>query len=97
MRGITVTGPTGTHAYLDLLDIEVSTSKPPVARVELEIKQGNGIKRNMRKLRRNDNLYDLIVRSSGTDKPETLIVPRSIALTHKAVVHLVDFNLWPVG
>jgi len=65
VRGITVKGLTGTHAYLYLQDIEVSASKPPVARVELEIRQGNGIKRVMRRLGRNDNLYDL---SGGLDQ-----------------------------
>ncbi len=71
VRGITVKGLTGTNAYLYLQDIEVSTSKPPVARVELEIKQGNGIKRVMRKLGRNDNLYDL---SGGLDQYKGYVV-----------------------
>jgi len=71
VRGITVKGLTGTNAYLYLQDIEVSASKPPVARVELEIKQGNGIKRVMRKLGRNDNLYDL---SGGLDQYKGYVV-----------------------
>ena len=58
VRGISVKGLTGTNAYLYLESIEVSTSAP-VARVELEIKQNNGIKRVLRKLVRNDNLFDL--------------------------------------
>ena len=58
VRGISVKGLTGTNAYLYLESIEVSTSAP-VARVELEIKQNNGIKRVLRKLSRNDNLFDL--------------------------------------
>lgn len=64
VRGITVRGLTGTHAYLYLQDIEISVNKAPQARVELEIKQNNGIKRVIRKLGRNDNLYDL---SGGLD------------------------------
>ena len=71
VRGITVKGLTGTHAYLYLQDIEVSASRPPVARVELEIKQGTGIKRVMRKLGRNDNLYDL---SGGLDQYKGYVV-----------------------
>jgi type III restriction enzyme len=71
VRGITVKGLTGTHAYLYLQDIEVSASKPPMARVELEIKQGNGIKRVLRKLGRNDNLYDL---SGGLDQYKGYVV-----------------------
>jgi type III restriction enzyme len=58
VRGISVKGLTGTNAYLYLESIEVSTAAP-VARVELEIKQNSGIKRVLRKLSRNDNLYDL--------------------------------------
>ncbi len=58
VRGISVKGQTGTNAYLYLESIEVSTAAP-VARVELEIKQNNGIKRVMRRLSRNDNLFDL--------------------------------------
>ncbi len=58
VRGISVKGLTGTNAYLYLESIEVSTAAP-VARVELEIKQINGIKRVLRKLSRNDNLFDL--------------------------------------
>lgn len=58
VRGISVKGLTGTNAYLYLESIEISKSAP-VARVELEIKQNNGIKRVLRKLSRNDNLFDL--------------------------------------
>lgn len=58
VRGISVKGLTGTNAYLYLESIEVSKSAP-VARVELEVKQNNGIKRVLRKLSRNDNLFDL--------------------------------------
>jgi type III restriction enzyme len=58
VRGISVKDLTGTNAYLYLESIEVSKSAP-VARVELEIKQNIGIKRVLRKLSRNDNLFDL--------------------------------------
>ena len=59
VRGISVKGLTGTNAYLYLESIEISTSKPPIARIELEIKQNNGIKRVVRKLGKNDNLFDI--------------------------------------
>lgn len=65
VRGITVKGLTGTNAYLYLERIEVSASKPPMARVEMEIKQNSGIKRVVRKLGRGDNLYEL---SGGLDQ-----------------------------
>lgn len=71
VRGITIKNLTGTNAYLFLQDIEVSSSKPPMARVEFEVKQSNGIKRVMRKLGRNDNLYDL---SGGLDQYKGYVV-----------------------
>lgn len=71
VRGITIKNLTGTNAYLFLQDIEVSTNKPPMARVEFEVKQNSGIKRVMRKLGRNDNLYDL---SGGLDQYKGYVV-----------------------
>ena len=58
VRGITVRGLTGTNAYLYLESIQIS-SGPPVARIEFEVKQQNGIKRVVRKFGRNDDLYQI--------------------------------------
>lgn len=58
VRGISVKGLSGTHAYLYLESIEVST-QTPVARIEIETRQTSGIKRILRKLKKGDNLYDL--------------------------------------
>ncbi|WP_319549510.1 DEAD/DEAH box helicase family protein [Desulfogranum marinum] len=58
VRGISVKGLSGTNAYLFLESIEVS-KQTPVARIEIEVKQNNGIKRITRKLKKGDNLYDL--------------------------------------
>lgn len=71
VRGITIKNLTGTNAYLFLQDIEVSSNKPPMARVEFEVKQNSGIKRVLRKLGRNDNLYDL---SGGLDQYKGYVV-----------------------
>ncbi|MHB1272702.1 MAG: type III restriction-modification system endonuclease [Rhodanobacter sp.] len=66
VRGIAVKGLAGTNAYLYLQSIEISKSKPPVARVELEQKLANGnIKPVVRKLGKGDNLFDL---SNGMDQ-----------------------------
>lgn len=66
VRGIAVKGLAGTNAYLYLQSIEISKSKPPVARVELEQKLTNGtIKPVVRKLGKGDNLFDL---SNGLDQ-----------------------------
>jgi len=66
VRGIAVKGLGGTTGYLYLQSIEISTKKPPEARVELEQKLANGdIKRVVRKLGKGDNLFDL---SGGLDQ-----------------------------
>jgi len=66
VRGIAVKGLAGTTSYLYLQSIDISTKKPPEARVELEQKLTNGsIKRIVRKLGKGDNLFDL---SNGLDQ-----------------------------
>lgn len=71
VRGINVKGLTATNSYLYLESIEISASKPPVARVEYEVRQKNGIKRFTRKLGRNDNLYEL---SDGLEQYKGFVV-----------------------
>lgn len=72
VRGIAVKGLAGTNAYLFLQSIDISTSKPPVARVELEIKQANGdIKFVPRKLGKGDNLFDM---SNGLSQYQGYVV-----------------------
>jgi type III restriction enzyme len=58
VRGIAVKGLAGTAGYLYLQSIEISSKKPPEARVEFELKLGGGnIKRVVRKLVKGDNLF----------------------------------------
>ena len=71
VRGISVKNLSGTNAYLYLGGVEISTSKPPVVSVELEIKQKSGIKRVLRKLHRGDNLFEL---SGELDQYKNFIV-----------------------
>jgi len=71
VRGITVKGLSGTNAYLYLESIQVSASKPPVARMEMEIKQASGVKRAVRNIGRNDNLFDM---SQGLDQYKGFVV-----------------------
>ena len=72
VRGIAVKGLAGTNAYLFLQSIEISTTKLPVARVELEIKLANGdIKPVPRKLGKGDNLFDL---SNGLNQYQGYVV-----------------------
>ena len=71
VRGISVKGLSGTNAYLYLGGVEISTSKPPVVSVELEIKQKSDIKRVLRKLGKGDNLFEL---SGGLDQYKDFVV-----------------------
>jgi len=58
VRGIAVKGLAGTAGYLYLQSIEISSKKPPEARVEFEQKlAGGNIKRVVKKLSRGDNLF----------------------------------------
>jgi type III restriction enzyme len=60
VRGISVRGLSGTNGYLYLESIQISPSKPPVARVEMETKLASGvIKRVIKRLSKNDNLHTL--------------------------------------
>lgn len=60
VRGIATKGLAGTNAYLYLQSIEISSKKPPEARVELEQKLASGdIKRVLRKIKKGDNLFVL--------------------------------------
>ena len=58
VRGISVKGLSGTNAYLYLESVEKS-KQTPVARIEVEVKRNSGIKREFRKLKKGDNLYDI--------------------------------------
>ena len=79
VRGIAVKGLAGTNAYLYLQSIEISTKKPPEARVELEQKLAGGlIKPVLRKLGKGDNLFDL---SNGLDQYRGYVVAEIDATT----------------
>ena len=60
VRGISMKGLAGTAGYLYLQSIEISSKKPPEARVEFEQKLvGGHIKRVVRNISKGDNLFDL--------------------------------------
>ena len=71
VRGISVKGLAGTNAYLFLKGIDISPSKAPEARIELEIKQKTGIKREVRKVTKGTNLQDT---SDGLDQYDGFVV-----------------------
>lgn len=70
VRGITIKGLTGTNAYLYFEAVQTS-DKPPIARLELEIKQKSGIKRIVRNVGRNTDLWTL---SGGLDQYKGFVV-----------------------
>ncbi len=71
VRGIATRGLSGTNSYLYLESVLISPSKPPEARLEMEIKQQSGIKRVIKRVGKNDNLYDL---SGGLDQYKGFVV-----------------------
>jgi type III restriction enzyme len=70
VRGIAVKGLSGTNAYLYLESIEVS-KKAPIARVEIEVRQGSGIKRIVKRLEKGK---DLFVESNELDQYRGFVI-----------------------
>lgn len=70
VRGISVKGLAGTNAYLYLESIEIS-KKAPVARIEMEVRQGGGIKRIVKRLERGK---DLFVESNELDQYRGFVI-----------------------
>ena len=72
VRGIRTRGLTGTNAYLYLEGIEIAPNKPPVARIELEVKLQSGeIKRQLKRLEYRRDLYDV---SGGLDQYRDFVI-----------------------
>jgi type III restriction enzyme len=58
VRGVKARGLAGTNAYLYLERIDISPSRPPVARVEMEVRGKQAIRKEWRTLGKGDNLFD---------------------------------------
>ncbi|MCO6523929.1 MAG: DEAD/DEAH box helicase family protein, partial [Candidatus Schmidhempelia sp.] len=59
VKGFEVKNLRGTNSYLYLEQIVLSSNKPPLAKIELEIKYTSGIKREIRNFNESDNLYSV--------------------------------------
>ncbi len=59
VKGFEVRNLSGTGQYLYLDDILISPTKPPKARMEIEVAHNSGTKREFRILEKEDNLYYL--------------------------------------
>lgn len=57
VKGFEVKNLPGTNQYLYLEDLVLSAKKPPCARIELEVRHKNGVKRELRLVEQGDNLY----------------------------------------
>jgi len=70
VRGISVKGLAGTNAFLYLESIQTS-KQAPVARLEIEVKHRQGIKREIRRINHGDNLFDT---SNGLDQYKGFVI-----------------------
>ncbi len=92
VRGITVKGLAGLTAYLYLESIEIST-KAPLARLELEVRQAGGIKRMVRRLEKG---RDLFVVSNQLEQYRGFVIAEidarqdTVAFTNGQVLHVGD-------
>lgn len=80
VKGIEVVGNSGTNSYLFLDRIQISTNQYPVAYVELEVKQSNGISKKIRQIKEKD---DLFVFSNELQQYKGFIVKEINGLTNK--------------
>ncbi len=71
VRGIETKGLAGTHGYLYLDGIEVAKNKPPLARLEFEVRQAGGIARKLQRLDCGSNLYAL---SNNLDQYQRCVI-----------------------
>jgi len=80
VRGITTKGLSGTNAYLYLESFEVAKNRPPLARLEFEIRQTGGIARKLQRLDNGSNLYAL---SNRLDQYQHHVISNIDAATNK--------------
>lgn len=59
VKGISLKGSTGTNGYLYLEDIVLSSNKPPLALIEFEQRNAQGVKRIRKKLEQGTNLFEI--------------------------------------
>ena len=91
VRGIAVKGLAGINAYLYLESIEIS-KKAPVARMEMEVRQGGGIKRVVKLLEKGK---DLFVESNELDQYSGFIIAQIDA--NKDTVELTNGHILNAG
>ncbi|MFH1653177.1 MAG: DEAD/DEAH box helicase family protein [Pseudomonadota bacterium] len=83
VKGIEVVGNSGTNSYLFLDRIQVSKNKYPVAYLELEVKQNNGIQKKIRQIKEKDDLF--VLSNESSQYKEGFVVKEINGLTNKVV------------
>lgn len=91
VRGIAVKGLAGSKAYLYLESIEVS-KKAPIARLEIEIRQGKNIKRIVKRLGKGKNLF---VESNELDQYRGFVIAQIDA--NKDTVEFTNGHILTAG
>lgn len=71
VKGFELKNLDGTNRYMYLAEIVISKKKAPKARLEIEVKHKSGIKREIRLLSVNDNLYS---ESKGLEEYKSLLI-----------------------
>jgi type III restriction enzyme len=92
VRGISVRGLSGTNAYLFLESIQTSPNRPPVARLEFEVRQKSGIKRVLRQCQKGDKLYEL---SGNLDEYQGFVISEIDAVTY--TLHFTNGEMMQLG
>ncbi len=93
VHGVAVKGLAGTNAYLYFEAIEISPSKPPVAKLEMELRQESGIKRVVKRIGKEDNLF---AQSLGLDQYKGFVVSEidardnTLHFTNGVILHVGD-------
>jgi len=80
VKGIEVVGNSGTNSYLFLDKINVSSKHYPTANIEFEVKQKTGLKKVIRKVSEQDDLFQ---KSEGLTQYKGFIVKEINGLTNK--------------
>lgn len=92
VKGFDIRNLSGTNSYLYLESIVISPKKPPMARIEMEIRHKSGIKRETRLVGFDDNLFDI---SKGMEqyrgyrvRDDIDPIRKTISFTNGEVLHV---------
>jgi type III restriction enzyme len=92
VRGVKAKGLAGTNAYLYLERIDIFPNKPPLARVEMEVRGKQAIRKEWRTLGKGDNLFD---KSGDLDQYDGYVVSEIDARDN--TLHFTNGNFLTAG